>query len=160
MGEPKKPRFYELDRESKMRLLKTHSRISKRPCYEARKTRRKKVEGNADPPRCATDQNPAAYRRCDGGRAKRKRHHGKTNHQRRRYGKENHRRKPPAYRQCGGGGETKRGEVKGNTGAKTRGSHAKNFPQPHRRGGGGMRKQQIPSTEGDTTYSPARGRSV
>ena len=59
-----------------MRLLKTHSHNSKRPGYEARKMRRKTVEGNADPIiRQATDQNSAAYRGVPGGEAKRKRHH-------------------------------------------------------------------------------------
>ena len=38
------------------------------------------------------------------------------------------RQKPAAYRQCGGGGETKKGEVK-NTGAKTRETNIKTLPQ-------------------------------
>ena len=47
------------------------------------------------------------------GGAERTRYHGETNHRRRNYGKENHRGKSPAYGQCGGGGETKKGELKG-----------------------------------------------
>ena len=49
MGDSGKLRFYELDHESKMRLLKTHSHPSKRPGYGARNTQRKAGERNADP---------------------------------------------------------------------------------------------------------------
>ena len=41
-------RFHELEHGSKMRLLKTHSHTSERLGYEASKTRRKVIEGNAD----------------------------------------------------------------------------------------------------------------
>ena len=47
----------------------------------------------------------------------------------RRYGKANHRRNPPAYRQRGGGGETKKGELKENAGATTRATNVKTLPQ-------------------------------
>ena len=59
MGDSAKLPFYELDRESKMRLLNTrYSHTSKRPGYGARKTYRKVIEGNADPIRSqTTDQN-------------------------------------------------------------------------------------------------------
>ena len=69
VGDSEKPRFYELNHESKMRLLKTYSHTSERPDYEARKTRRKLIEGNADPMiRQMTHQKPDAYRRRGGGR--------------------------------------------------------------------------------------------
>ena len=73
MGDYDEPLFYELNHESKMLLVKTHSHASQRPSDEARTTRRKAIEGNADPIiRQATDQNSAAYRRCGGGGGKRK----------------------------------------------------------------------------------------
>ena len=90
MGDSKKPRFYELDHEPKMLLLNTHSHTFKRPDYEASKTRRKAIEGNEDPTiRRTNHEKPAVYRQS-GGRARGKRHHGKTNHRGRRYGKANH----------------------------------------------------------------------
>ena len=68
MGESEKLRSYKLDHESKMRLLKTHSKTSQRPGYEARKWRRKTVEGRADrTTRQITHPKSAAYRRCGGG---------------------------------------------------------------------------------------------
>ena len=78
------------------------------------KTRRKIVEGNAD---ANHPSNPAAYRQCGGG-ARQKNALGKTNHGQ----------NPPAYRQRGGGGETEKGELE-NTGAKTRETNIKTFPQ-------------------------------
>jgi hypothetical protein len=49
MGNSGKPRFHELEHESKMRLLKTHSHTSERIGYAAdkrkKKTRRKAIEG-------------------------------------------------------------------------------------------------------------------
>ena len=41
---------------------------------------------------------------------------------------ENHRQNPPAYRQRGGGGETKKGELKENTRATTRETNNKTLP--------------------------------
>ena len=108
-----------------MWLLKTHSHTSERRGYEARKN-------------------------------------AKTNNRRKRrhYNKANHPSKPAAYRQCGGGdeakkalwqdkplsktlsrtvsvaggGETKKSELKENTGANTRGTKIKTLPQkPSRR---------------------------
>ena len=86
------------------------------------KTRRKVIEGNAVAIiRQITRQKPAAYRHCGwGARRKRrygktdhrKRLYGKTNHRKSRYGKTNHRQNLPAYRQRGGGGETKKGELR------------------------------------------------
>ena len=49
MGDSEKLRFYELDHESKTRLLEAHFHTSKLPGYGTRKTRRKAIEGNADP---------------------------------------------------------------------------------------------------------------
>ena len=71
MGDPGKLRFYELDHESKMRLLKTHSHTSNEwSVYGARNTRRKAVEGNADPTTRQTSpikNLPRAAGRCGGG---------------------------------------------------------------------------------------------
>ena len=58
----------------------------------------------------------------------------------RRYGKANHRRNPPAYRQRGGGGETKKGELKENAGATTRETNTKSIPQATIAAGGEDRK--------------------
>ena len=58
----------------------------------------------------------------------------------RRYGKTNHRQNPPAYRQRGGGGETKKGELKENTGAKTRETKVKTLPQATIMAGGRDKK--------------------
>ena len=72
MGVWEKLWFYELDRESNMRLLKTHSHTSNGLANGARKTRRKTVEGSEDPTtRKTTHKKPAAYRRCGGGGQKR-----------------------------------------------------------------------------------------
>ena len=70
MGDSERIRFYELDHESNMRLIKPHFHNSKRPGYEARKTRRNAIEGKTDLIiRQTTHQKPAAYRRCgEGGR--------------------------------------------------------------------------------------------
>ena len=51
-------------------------------------------------------------------------------------------------------------ERKGNTGANTREKSRQKPPADHWNGGRSTRKRQIPGMEGDTTYSPARGRSV
>ena len=111
------------------------------------KTRRKAIEGNADTIiRQTARQKPAAYRQCGEG-ARRKR----------RYGKTNHRQNLPAHRQRGGGGETKKGELKENTGAKARETNIK-APRrlPSWRGGGAqkaktntkMERHNPPSREG------------
>ena len=101
------------------------------------KTRRKAIEGNADTIiRQTARQKPAAYRQCGEG-ARRKR----------RYGKTNHRQNLPAHRQRGGGGETKKGELKENTGANTREAKVK----PSRRlpsWRGGRDKRRKPTRNG------------
>ena len=110
-------------------------------------TRRKVFEGNADTIiRQTTRQKPAAYRQCGGG-ARRKR----------RYGKTNHRQNPPAYRQRGGGGEKKKGELKENTGAKTRETTVKTFPQAVVAGGTRQKAKTNTKRKGGTTHSPTRG---
>ena len=65
--------------------------------------------------------------------------------------------KPAAYRQCGGGGETKKGEFKENTGAKTRETNIKTLPQATI-AARGRDKQAKTNTrwKGGTTDSPAR----
>ena len=110
------------------------------------KTRRKVIEGNAFTIiRQTTRQKPAAYRQRGGG--------GET---KRRYGKTNHRQNPPAYRSRGGGGETKKGELK-NTGAKTRETKVKTFPQTTIVAGGARQKAKTNTKrKGCTTHSPAR----
>ena len=60
----------------------------------------------------------------------------------RRYGKTNYRQNPPAYRRRGGGGETKKGELKDNTGAKTRKTKVKTLPQATIVAGGGRDKRR------------------
>ena len=118
-----------------MRLLKTHS--SKRPDYAARKTRRKATEGNADLlRRQANDQNLAGYRRVAGAGAKWKGTTAKTiTYKRRTARKIIVESFPRTVRVVGGRDE--KGELMGNTGAETKGSHAKNLPQPRRHSGGG-----------------------
>ena len=131
-----------------MRLLKTHSHTSERPGYEARKDAKKVIEGNADTIRKQNHPSkPAAYRQCGWG-GKRKR----------RYAKTNRRHNPPAYRRRGGGGETKKGELKENTGAKTRKTKVKPPPQGTIVAGGARQEAKTNTKwKGGTTHSPARG---
>ena len=116
-----------------MWLLKTHSHTSecpgyeaRRPGYEARKNAKKVVERNVDTIiRQTTRQNlPCTASVAVGARRKR------------RYGKTNHRQILPTYRQRGGG-ETKRTELKENTGVKTRETKVKTLPQATIVAGGG-----------------------
>ena len=113
------------------------------------KARRKVIEGNADTIiRQTTRQKPAAYRQCGGRGARR----------RRRYGKTNHRQNPPAYRQRGEGGETKKGELKENTGAKTKETKVKTLPQATIVAGEARQEAKTNTKwKGGTTHSPARG---
>ena len=130
--------WLDLDRESKIRPLKPLNR----PDYEARKTRRVAVEENA-----ALQQ-----------------------------------RKPPIKnvpRTAGvAGGEDRKGSTadkpqkkarwQGTPSPKRRGTHAliqgrsqaEHLPRTTGMVGGKMRKLKIPGMEGDTTYSPARRRSI
>ena len=92
------------------------------------KTRTKVIEGNADTViRQTTVKNLPRTASVAGG-ARRKR---------RQYDNTNYRKKTPAYRQRGGGGETKKGELKDNTGAKTRKTKVKTLPQATIVAGGG-----------------------
>ena len=73
------------------------------------------------------------------------------------YGKANHRQNPPAYRQCGGGGETKKGELNENTSAKSTETKVKTFPQTTIVAGGARQKAKTNTKrKGCTTHSPAR----
>ena len=87
----------------------------------------KVIEGNADTMRRQTIRQNLPRTASVAGGARRKR----------RYGKTNHRQNPPAYRRRGGGGETKKGELKENTGAKTRETKIKSLPQATIVAGGG-----------------------
>ena len=86
VGDSGKLRFYELDHESKMRLLKTHSHTSNSLAMEPGTCEEKQLkktqtlqQGKRHPSK------PAACRRCGGGRAQKAL-------------------EPAAYRRCGGGG--------------------------------------------------------
>ena len=62
-------------------------------------------------------------------------------------------RRQTAYRRRGRGGETKKGELKENTGAKTRetedkGNQSQNPPAGYHRGGGGRDKRRKPTRNG------------
>ena len=76
----------------------------------------------------------------------------------RRYGKTNHRQNPSAYRRRDGGGETKKGELKENTGAKTRETKVKTLPQATIVAGGPRPKAKTNTKlKGGTAHSPATG---
>ena len=76
----------------------------------------------------------------------------------RRYGKTNYRQNPPAYRRRGGEGETKKGELKENTGAKTRKTNVKTLSQATIVAGGARQEAKTNTKwKGGTTHSPARG---
>ena len=127
-----------------MRLLETHSHTSERPGYEARKNAKKVIEGNADTIRRQTIRQNLRRTASVAGGARRKR----------RYGKTNHRRNSPAYRRRGGGRETKKGELKYNTGAKTRETKAKTLAQAIIVAGGARQKAKTNTKwKGGTTHS-------
>ena len=66
-GNSGKSRFHYLYHEPKMRLFKAHSHTSKLPGDEARKMRRKVIDGNSDSiSRQTTHPKPAVYRWCGG----------------------------------------------------------------------------------------------
>ena len=76
----------------------------------------------------------------------------------RRHGKTDHRQNPPACRGRDGGGETKKGELKENTGAKTRRTKTKTLPQDTIVAGGARQEAKTNTKwKGGTTHSPARG---
>ena len=120
----------QLDHESKMRLLKTHSHTSERPGYEARKNAKNAIKGNADTIRRQTTcQNlPRTASVARGARRKG------------RYGETNHRQNPPAYRQRGGG-EARRRKANGmRTQARRQGKPKSKPSRGYHRGGGGETK--------------------
>ena len=68
---------------------------------------------------------------------------------------------PPAYRRRGGGSETKKGEFKENTGAKTRKTKVKTLPQATIVAGGATQEAKTNTKwKGGTIHSPARGRGA
>ena len=71
MGNSGKSRFPQLDHESKMRLLKTHSHASQRPGYEARKNAKNVTEGKADTIRMQTISQNLPRTASVAGRARR-----------------------------------------------------------------------------------------
>ena len=76
----------------------------------------------------------------------------------RRCGKTDHRQNPPAYRRRDGGGETKKDELKENTGAKTRETKVKTLPQATIVAGGARQKAKTNTKlKGGTAHSPTRG---
>ena len=65
---------------------------------------------------------------------------------------------PRWYRRRGGGGETKKGELKENTGAKTRETKVKTLPQATIVAAGARQKAKTNTKwKGGTTHSPVRG---
>ena len=92
---------------------------------------KKIIEGNVHYTKANHPSKPAAYRQCGGG--------GET---KRALCKTNHRQNPPAYRRRGGGCETKKGELKENTGAKTRETKVKTIPQATIVAGGRDRRRK------------------
>ena len=102
-----------------MRLLKTHSHTSERPGYEARKNAKKVIEGNADTIRRQTiRQNlPRTASVAGGGETKKALWQNQPPS------------KPSRVSSAWRGGETKKGELKENTGAKTRKTKVKTLPQ-------------------------------
>ena len=97
-----------------MRLLKTHSHTSERPGYEARKNAKKVIEGNVDTIRQTIRQNlPRTASVAVGGRDEKGAMARPTTVK-------------TLPRIVGvAGGETKKGELKENTGAKTRKTKSK-----------------------------------
>ena len=116
--------------------------------YEARKNAKKVIEVNADTIRRQTIRQNLPRTASVAGGSRRKR----------RYSKTNHRQNPPAYRRRGGWGETKKGEMKENTGAKTRETEVKTLPQATIVAGGARQKAKSNTKwTGGTIHSPARG---
>ena len=134
MGDSVKLRLYELDRESKMRLLKTHSHTSNGLAMDPGTREEKQLKGTQTLQQGQSHPSkPAAYHRCGGKGAEKAL-------------------EPAAYRRCGGGGAGKalrqtnhrKGtmarrvivDMEGNTGANTRENSFQKPPAGHRHGGG------------------------
>ena len=133
MGDSGKLHFYELDHESKMRLLKTHSHTSKGLVMEPEKREEKQLKETQILQRGkVTHQKPAACRRCGGGGRKCSRTcrvppvwpggKGKALRQ------TNHRKGTMARRALV--------DMEGNTGANTTEKSCEKPPAGHRHGGG------------------------
>ena len=142
MGYSGQLRFYELDHESKMRLLKTHSRTSNglamKPGTREEKQLKKTQtlqQGKSRPSK------PAAYRRCSGGG------------QERLYGK-------PTTEKVLSMARRALVDMERNTGDNTREKSCENFPRAIGMPGGQTRKRHIPGMEGGNTYSLASGGNV
>ena len=159
MGDSGKLRFYELDHESKMPLLKTHSHTSNGLAMEPGTREEKQLnktqtlqQGKSHPSKtCRVPPvwrggaekalEPAAYHRCGGGGAGKALRHT------------NHRKGTMARRALV--------DMEGNTGANTREKSCEKPPAGHRQGGGiDEETTKIPGMEGGSTYSPARGGRV
>ena len=131
-----------------MRLLKTHSHTSERPGYEARKNAKKVIEGNVDTVRRQTiRQNlPRTASVAGGGETKKALWQDQPPS------------KPSRVSSAWRGGETKKGELKENTGAKTRKTEVKTLPQATIVAGGARQEAKTNTKrKGGTTHSPARG---
>ena len=142
MGDSGKLRFYELDHESKMRLLKTHSHTSNGLAMQPGKREENKLKekqtlyNKANHP----SKNSRAYRRCGGGRGTEK-----------ALRRTNHRQGTTASQTFA--------ERKGNSGANTREKPCRKHSHrgPLAWQGLEARKRQMPGMEGDTTYTAPRG---
>ena len=131
-----------------MRLLKTHSHTSERPDYEAKKNAKKVIKGNADTViRQTTRQKPAAYRQCGGG--------GRD--EKCAMARQTTAKTLPRTVSVARGSKTKKGELKENTGAKTRETKFKTLPQATIVAGERDEKAETNTKwKRGTTHTPAR----
>ena len=130
-----------------MRLLTTHSHTSERPGYEARKNAKKVIEGNADTIRRQTiRQNLPRTASVARGRDDKAPWQDQPPS------------KPSRVSSAWRGGETNKGELNENTGAKTRKTKVKTLPQATMVAGGARQEAKTNTKrKGGTTHSPARG---
>ena len=125
-----------------MRLLKTHSHTSERPGYEARKNAKKVIERNADTiRRQTTRQNLPRTASVAGGRDEKGVMARQTTIK-----------TLPRTVSVAGGGETKKSELKENTGAKTRETKVKTLSQATIVAGGA--RQKAKQHEMERWYNP------
>ena len=115
------------------------------------KTRRKLIEGNADTIIGQTSrQKPAAYCQCGGGAR-----------QKGAMARQTTVKTLPRTVSVARGGETKKGELKENIGAKTEETNIKTLPQATIVEGGVRQKAKTNTKwKGGTTHSPVRGGEV
>ena len=131
--------------------LKTHSRTSERPGYEARKNAKTRIEGNADTIRRQTTRQNLPRTASVAGGARRKR----------RYGRTNHRQNPPAYCQRGGGGRDEERRTEVELRHEDNGNQSQNPPAGYHRGGGARQEAKTNTKwKGGTIHSPAKGRGA